>query len=243
MKKINSLKAAGFIFCLAILTFSCVKKNDLNFVDGTPGDGGALSISVDTSLKFVDVSKYAQARTFPGLVCNTEPRLKDYKLSMDLNYNFVTEDLRISVAPQPQFSTGLYAAPGELILIDVPQGDYSLSVQVGAWTDNLSNIQNAPRDAIIVSRTQLAPGRNYVRNLYGGHVYIFAGRPIATPVDLVFTNVVKSPDFILGKTTDAEWKTAIQNSCVPWVELRSENLIFVVPKEYCLSQPIAALPL
>ncbi len=236
--KIISLKFIGALIVLTALSFSCVKKDGWAFQDGTPGDGGIASVTVDTSLKFVDVSKYAQARVFPGLVCADEPRLKDYKLKMDLNYNYVEENLRINVPPQPQFSTGLYAAPGELVILDVPQGDYSLSVQIGAWTDNLTNIQNAPRDPVIVTRLQLAPGRNFIRNLYGGHIYIFAGRPIATPVNLVFTNVVKSPDFILGKTTDAEWKTMIQKSCVPYLELRSENLIFVVPREYCVNKPI-----
>src|SRR5688572_17810610 len=126
MQRFISLKVTGFLLSMIVLAFSCVKKNSFDFVDGTPGDGeGNQSITVDTSIKFVDVSKYAQARTFPGLVCSTEPRLMDYRLSMDLNYNAVSEDLRISVAPQPQFSTGLYAAPGELVIIDVPAGDYS----------------------------------------------------------------------------------------------------------------------
>lgn len=238
MRKNISIKLTGYLLIMALLSFSCVKKSTWDFKDGTPGPGGIASVTVDTSLKFIDVSKFAQARVFPGLVCSEEPRLKDLKIRMDLNYNYVGEALRINVPPQPQFSTGLYAAPGELVLIDVPQGDYALSVQIGAWTDNLTNIQNAPRDPIVVSRTQLAPGRNYVRNLYGGHIYIFAGRPVAQPLDLVFTNVVKSPDFVLGKTSDADWKAMIQKSCVPYLELRSENLIFVVPREYCISRPI-----
>ena len=238
MSKNISIKKAGYLLILALLSFSCVKKSTWDFKDGTPGPGGTASVTVDTSLKFVDVSKYAQARVFPGLVCNEEPRLKDLKVRMDLNYNYVGEALRMNVPPQPQFSTGLYAAPGELVLIDVPYGDYALSVQIGAWTDNLTTIQNAPRDPVVISKTQLAPGRNYVRNLYGGHIYIFAGRPVTQPLDIVFTNVVKSPDFVLGKTSDADWKAMIQKSCVPYLELRSENLIFVVPREYCISRPI-----
>lgn len=227
----------GVMACL--FAFGC-KKENWKFKDGTPGDGGAASVTVDTSINFIDVSKYAQARIFPGLICNTEPRLKDYKLSIDLNYNYVGEDLRISVPPQPQFSTGLYAAPGELVIIDVPAGDYSISAQIGAWTDNLTGLQNPPRDPIIYSKTQLAPGRNYLRNLYGGHIYIFAGRPIAAPVELTFTNVVKSPDFVLGETNDADWQQEIQKSCVPYLELRSKNLIFVVPRAYCVAKPIAS---
>ena len=239
MKSVVLIKRVCAFFLLTFIAFACSKKYAYNFQDGTPGDGAdSAKITVDTSLKKVDVSKYAQARVFPGLVCSTEPRLNNYHLMMDLNYNFVGRQLRMSVPPQPQFSTGLYAAPGELIIIDVPAGDYSISVQIGAWTDNLSSVQNPPRDPVIFSKMQLAPGRNYVRNLYGGPIYISAGRPIPAPVDLIFSNVVKSPDFVLGETSNADWQAAIQKSCVPWVELRSKNMIFTVPRAYCISNPI-----
>ena len=227
------------LLLLSVAVSACRKKYAYDFQDGTPGDGALVSsITVDTSIKNVDASKYAQARVFPGLVCASEPRTK-VDLAMNLNYNHVQDELRISVPPSPQFSTGLYAAPGELVIIDVPQNEYSLSVQIGAWTDNLSVIQNAPRDPVIYSRSQLNPGRNYFRNLYGGHIYIFAGRPIATPVNLSFTNVVKSPDFVLGQTDRATWEAAIRTSCVPWLELRSANMIFVVPRQYCIDRPFA----
>lgn len=238
-KTIHILKYGAICLLWAMVSLSCVKERKWDYKDGTPGDGsGAGNVTVDTSIQFVDVSKYAQARVFPGLICSEEPRLQNYKLEMDLNYNYVAENLGISVAPQPQFSTGLYAAPGELVIIDVPAGDYALSCQIGAWTDNLSTVENAPRDPLIVSRTQLAPGRNYLRNLYGGHIYIYAGRPLSTPVTLTFTNAVKSPDFVLGKSTNEEWRAAIRSSCVPYLELRSENVIFVVPREYCISRNI-----
>ena len=239
MKSVVLTKKISVLFLLVLMVFACKKENTYEIKDGTPGDGELVPvITVDTNIKKIDVSKYAQARVFPGLVCTDEPRV-NVSMAMNLDYNFVGENLRISVPPQPQFSTGLYAAPGELVIIDVPAGDYALSVQVGAWTDNLTNIQNAPRDPLIYSRSQLAPGRNYVRNLYGGHIYIYAGRPIKTPVNLLFANVVKSPDFILGETTNEQWQQAVRNSCVPYLELRSDNIIFTVPREYCITHPIA----
>lgn len=237
MKKISLLKSS--LFCtMLLLAFACTKR-EFDYIDGTPGDGAdTVSITVDTSVKKIDVSKYAQARVFPGLVCGTEPRLNNVTVNMNLNYNFVGDDLRISVPPAAQFSTGFYAAPGELVIIDAPATDYSLSVQVGAWVDNLTNVENPPRDPIIYSRMQLAPGRNYVRNLYGGHIYIYAGRPIAAPVPIVFSNVVHSPDFVLGETSNAAWVGDIRKSCVPFLELRSKNAIFVVPRDYCIIRNI-----
>lgn len=237
MKNVRSLLIGWMV--AASIVIGCTKANRFNQKDGTPDDGAPEpSISVDTNVKFIDVSKYAQARVFPGLICAEEPRLTNQVVAMNLNYHYVGLALRISVAPQPQFSTGLYAAPGELVIIDVPAGDYSLSVQIGAWTDDLSNVQNPPRDPRIYSRMQLAPGRNYMRNLYGGPIYIFAGKPIATPVNLVFSNVVRSPDFVLGKTSNAEWMAAIRRSCVPYIELRSAHMIFVVPRQFCIDRNI-----
>lgn len=225
---------------LSLVFTQCVKKS-LEFSDGT--DEGGLqepNVTVDTSRNTIDKSKLSQARVFPGLVtCSgAANRLENYKLEMDLNYSFVAENLRIATAPEPLFSTGLYAAPGELAIIDVPPGEYAISAQIGAWTDNLSNVLNAPRDPVIYSRIQLAPGRNYIRNLYGGHIYIRAARPLEQKLTLTFSNVLKSPDFVLGKTTNAEWKAAVQNSCVPWLEFRTEYIIFTVPRSLCLERPV-----
>lgn len=235
MNLVILVKRSAIFFCLLIIiSSSCRKKYAYNYTDGTPGDGATTSsITIDTSVKKVDVSKYPQARVFPGLVCASAPRIS-VTIPMNLNYNLVQEDLRISVPPSPQFSTGLYAAPGELVIIDIPSNEYSLSVQIGAWTDNLSSILNPPRDPIIYTRSQLSPGRNYVRNLYGGHIYIFAGKPFASPVNISFTNVLKSPDFVLGKTDKTAWQQEIRNSCIPWLELISANVVFVVPRQYCV---------
>lgn len=238
MNKSFVLRSLFLMVAVVTLLFACRKTDNFNVEDGTDETGAEQpSVTVDTSVKTVDVSKYSRARVFPGLVCNEEPRITT-TMAMDLDYNFVAFDLRISIPPQPQFSTGLYAAPGELVIVDMPAGEYSVALQIGAWTDNLSSIQNPLRDPVIYTRIQLAPGRNYVRNLYGGPIYLLPARPIETPLNITFANVVKSPDFVLGKTSNAEWKAAIAASCVPYIELRSENIIFVVPRKYCIERPI-----
>lgn len=243
-------KKTGFLYTLAfavvsvsLLLTACKREYNFNFEDGTPGKGAdSASVTVDTSIKNVDASKLAKARIFPGLVCSDEPRLMNIPVTLDLDYFFVDrEQLRMSVIPQPQFSTGYYAAPGELVIVDVPEGINSLTVQIGAWTYDASAVQNSQRDPVIFLRDKLVAGRNYFRNLYGGPIYIIASRPISTPVTLRFTNVVKMPDFILGQTNEAEWKSKIQSSCVPWLELRSENMIFTVPREYCVVRNISNL--
>jgi hypothetical protein len=228
---------------IAFLAISSCKRTTINIDNGFP-DGGkdSVSITVDTSTGRIDASKFSAARVFPGLICAEEPRITK-TVSMNLDYNPVGSYLRISVPPYPQFSTGFYAAPGELVTIDVPANMYSLAVQIGAWTDNLSTKQGQGiailRDPLIYSRQQLAPGRNYVRNLYGGHIFIIGNVPIKDPVTLTFGNVCKSPDFVLGETNAADWLAAIKTSCVPHLELRSKNFSIIVPREYCLQYPVS----
>jgi hypothetical protein len=138
----------------------------------------------------------------------------------------------------PIVSTGYYAAPGELVIIDVPAGQNSLLVQIGAWTYDASAVQNAQRDPIIYSKTSLSPGRNYMRNLYGGPIYIIPQIPQNTPVPITFSNVVKMPDFIYGQTSEAAFQAAIRSSCTPWLELRSENIIFTLPRQFFIDRSV-----
>ncbi|MGJ7031178.1 M60 family metallopeptidase [Niabella hirudinis] len=224
---------------VAVLGSSC-QKATVDVDNGFDVARDSTHTPVEPSGNGTNTSKYAQARIFPGLVCSDEPRITT-TVSMNLKYFDVDQVLRVSVPPAPQFSTGLYAAPGELVEVTVPDNMYSLSLQIGAWTDNLTALSaTGPinRDPVIVSRVQLAPGKNQVRNLYGGHIYIVPNVAMDQPVNISFANVVKSPDYIMGQTSVADWQAAIKKSCVPWLELRGKYTIFTVPREYCLMSPV-----
>ncbi|WP_182958454.1 M60 family metallopeptidase [Pedobacter gandavensis] len=240
MKSNNLLTASLALMLLAVLP-SC-KKYGTAFKDGYNDASGNEqgTITVDTAMSRVDRSMYAKARVFPGLVDAAEPRLINEKVKLDLNFSSSTaQTLRISVAPSPQFSTGYYAPAGELIKIVVPAGISGLSVQVGGHTDNLTGHDPLLRDPIIYTVKQLFPGVNYVRNLYGGTIYIRAQVAIAQPVELIFTGAVKAPDFVLGEITDAEWNKKVQESSVPWLEMRSKRVIFLIPRSFLLRMPVA----
>ncbi len=251
----NKMILPLLVTCAAVMLLlqACDRNRDLEFEDGVPGNGQENSgVTIDTSIKNVDASKFSRARIFPGLVCSSEPRLNNVTINMNLMYFPADkEQLRISQPPiflnsvgnplGPLVSTGLYAAPGELLIIDVPAGINSLLVQTGIWTYDASGNPNSQRDPVVFSRSSLSPGRNYFRNLYGGPVYIVPMTPIETPVPITFTNVVKMPDFILGQTSEAEWQAAIRSSCVPWLELRSENMIFTLSREACVNTNVTGV--
>ncbi|RPE12511.1 hypothetical protein EGT74_02860 [Chitinophaga lutea] len=190
---------------------------------------------LDTSLSRIDSSGFAEARKFPGLISIVEPRLQNYNVEVDMNYKLLSPYIRINVVPGNWISTGLYAAPGELVKIVLPQDSEGLTVQVGAHTDNVGNKVPMLRPAVISTRKLLLPGVNYVRNIYGGTIYLIPAAPVAKKMTVTFSNVVKSPDFVLGQTTSAEWKEMLRRSNVPVFEMRGERFIITMYRKMMLT--------
>lgn len=236
----KSTRFLNYIVILILATsVTACKKYGIAIEDGyDDASQNQGSVTVDTNMANIDRSGYSKARVFPGLVDQSEPRVTNQKFTLDLNFTPQTsENLRISVAPQPQFSTGFYAAPGELIKIIVPAGVNGLSMQIGGHTDNLTGKVPLLRDPIIFNRQQLYPGVNYMRNIYGGTIYINASFAIATPVEFTISGACVSPDFILGGTdTHETWKAKVLASKVPWLELRSKRVVFLVPRDRIVNQ-------
>ncbi|MGY3053012.1 hypothetical protein ACVWYG_001209 [Pedobacter sp. UYEF25] len=231
-------KLLALSILLTAVLFSGCKKYGYNFKDGVDdASGNQISITVDTNMAVIDRSAYTKARIFPGLVDASEPRVVNAKFTLDLNFaNQTAANLRINVAPKPQFSTGYYAAPGELIKIIVPPGVNGLSMQIGGQTDNLTGKAVLLRDPISYAVTPLFPGVNYMRNLYGGSIYINASFAISQPVDFTISGACASPDFVLNVSNHAEWKARVLASKVPWLELRSKHVIFLVPRDKIVAQ-------
>lgn len=244
------MKIANFLskllMLLVLMGFISCKKYGYKFDDGYNASGEVVSdgMPLDTMMQQVDRSMYSRARIFPGMVEPTEPRVKDAKVILDLNFSASNGDLlRINVAPEPQFSIGYYAPAGELIKIIVPAGVNGLSVQVGGHTDNLTGKEPLQRDPIIANIKKLVPGVNYVRNLYGGTIYIRADISFQQPVELTITGAVVSPDFVLGTSVDAAWIAQVKASTVPWLEMRTKRVIFLIPRDFLIRNFNSAKPL
>ena len=227
-----------------MLGVTACEKYGYDIPDGYPDNSQNVKDGdIDTNLKVIDKSMYAKARVFPGLVDQAEPRVQNAKFTLDLNFTSQTaQNLRINVAPEPQYSTGYYAAPGELIKIEVPAGIEGLTVQIGGHTDNLGGKYPLLRDPVIYMRQRLYAGVNYVRNLYGGTIYIRPNRAYSTPVEFTISNAVVSPDFVLGETTDAEWVAKVKASYVPWLELRTHRVVFLIPRDRVINSFSSAEP-
>lgn len=223
---------------LLSVLYSC-RKDRLSPADNGYSSGeyqDTVNVNIDTNRFKIDYSKYTQARLFPGLMDQKEPRLENYLVQVDLKYEEISSfNLRISVAPGAMQSTGVYAPAGELIVIDVPEGVFGLSALISPHVaTSLDGIDFPARDAVIFTSANLFPGKNYMRNLYGGLVYIIPARPIGRIVDLRFSGVAKAPSFKLsgpGATTNEEWKALVAKSTVPWFELEGDRIVFTMQTE------------
>ena len=215
---------------------SC-SKYGYDFEDGYQnGDKNPSALQTDTTMNVADRSMYAKARIFPGLVGENVPRIQDTTITFDLDYKLVTsEHLKVNTTPKPIFSTGLYAPAGENIRIVVPAGVLGLTLQIGVHMDNLSGQTTLRRDALIYTVKELFPGVNYIKNLYGGTIWLKSSIAIQEPVQLTFAGAVRSPDFILGQSNLNEWYKELEQTEVPWIELRSKRAIFSVPRRFLLT--------
>lgn len=236
------MKSTRFInfttIVVIVVSLTACKKYGVEVPDGYDNaTDNKPNVTIDTNMKNIDRSGYDKARQFPGLVDQSEPRIQNSEFTLDLNFvNQTSANLRIQAAPEPQFSTGFYAAPGELIKIIVPAGVNGLSMQIGGHTDNLTGKIPLLRDPIIYNVKALYPGVNYMRNIYGGTIYINASFAIAQPVKFIISGAVVSPDFVLGVDTHDSWKAKVLASKVPWLELRSKRVIFLVPRDRIVNQ-------
>src|SRR5690606_34331163 len=139
----------------------------------------------DTDLNYVDRSLYDRARIYPGMVGASVRRIPDTTMMIDSNFTWVqSSDLRVNVAHATFYSTGLSAAAGYNIRMTGPPGVLGLTVQVGAHRDNLTGKDPLRRDPIIYTVKELFPGDNYVRNPYGGIIWIQASIAQTQPVAL-----------------------------------------------------------
>ncbi|MFL2493931.1 MAG: M60 family metallopeptidase [Candidatus Thalassarchaeum sp.] len=131
-----------------------------------------------------------------------------------------------------RMTTGLYAAPGEVVTVSfsnhtVDSGTYVL---VGAHSDNLWSKDQLHRHPQIVRWWYVDEATMEVGNAFGGPIYI-AIEPGSTlgNFEVTISNAVKAPMFVLGETSDFEWIYSEIENPAPWAELISNNFIMTVP--------------
>jgi hypothetical protein len=142
-------------------------------------------------------------------------------------------ELTIDTAVPGWHSTGLYAAPGALIKVAIPddQVGKGYRVRIGCHTDSLWHHEKWSRVPEIAVSNKIEGKETRIANAFGGLVYIEV--PDKTPgfnLKCTIQGAVGSP-FTLGKTTPAEWLKQ-RTKPAPWAELECGRVILTIPSEH-----------
>ncbi|MBL8858328.1 MAG: hypothetical protein JNL28_07495 [Planctomycetes bacterium] len=168
-----------------------------------------------------DVRAHPAAAEFPGSVSAQAPR--------------VTRTIEIDTRIPNWHSTGLYAAPGEIVEVELPSNSKAknLTVQIGAHTDDLTDKDAWSRCPRVVVKTPITQAKTQLASPFGGLVYVLVPKKAAhETVKLLIANVVEAPRFIAGETDVAQWKSKLRALPGPWAEIETKKVIITVPAEF-----------
>lgn len=170
-------------------------------------------------------------KKWPGLVGDREKRLKEVKVEIDGAYRPMHSSSRFSLTGhRPWFSTGLYAAPCEVIVVTKPASLTGKKVmcRIGA-SGSVLREKNKPWKRLpkTFEVKELKDGdTTCIYNINGGNIYIIPDEPFSVPETFIISGAVKSPDFVLGKTDLVAWKKEIDSTTVPFAEIACNQVIW-----------------
>jgi len=192
-----------------------------------PADNAMARLLVTQQLELMrqtkpqDLRPHPAADAFPGAVPKTAPRIANRVVLIDTSI-------------PAWHSTGLYAAPGELIQVAVPPElvDKGFGIRIGCHTDSLWHLDKWQRAPEISRREPIKTTITAAANPFGGLIYIDVPDKLTpSKVNVAIGGGVESPRFVLGQTSVMDWKTKLRNAPAPWAELETKNIILSVPSE------------
>lgn len=173
-----------------------------------------------------DIKAFPAAADFPGIPADGTP--------------IVTETILLDPKIGHWHSTGLYALPGVPLTISFPK-DTPLTVKnekskdtprfsviLGCHKDKLNATKHTTWKRLpeISYNQPISATETKVATPMGGLVYINVHEisPDGEPIKVTISGAVKSPRYILGKTTPEDWKKQLETT-VPWGEIETPRLI------------------
>lgn len=180
------------------------------------------------------VKAHPAAKAFPGAVDIKAKRVKKAVEIRTDRPGWRNKGIYADSRKKDWQSTGLYAAPGEVITVTVTEKatDAGLSVRIGAHSDLLWRHNKWRRAPEICRSFEIKEVVTKAANAFGGPIYI------VTPHDctlgrfnVTIDGAVEMPWYIAGKTTAEEWKKMRDNPA-PWGELQTAKVVLTLPIEH-----------
>jgi hypothetical protein len=165
------------------------------------------------SLPAERVPAHPASASFPGAVSADAPR--------------VSRTMTLPATFRGWQSTGLYAAPGEVVTITRrPDGEGPWTVRIGVHTDTLWHLPEWKRVPEIVRVWSVPAGETKIASAFGGLISI--ERSKSGPVEVTIEGAVEAPRFVLGQTTREQWE-ALRRAPAPWGEIETPSIVISAP--------------
>ena len=204
-----------------------------NFGDDSVADSILrIESALTQKLPADELTPHPSHSEFPGEVPTNSTRISrtitvdgnQSGLDSNFGYSNPRSDIRIS--------TGLYAAPGDIVTITVQSeiANSGVKILIGAHTDILWHKEQIHRHPVI-SRSWIVDNvSTEVGNAFGGQIYIAipAGSTMGI-FDVTISNAIKSPTYFLGQTDIFQWLNQYRYDPAPWAEIGSDLFILTVP--------------
>lgn len=175
-----------------------------------------------------EVTAHRTAEAVYGTIDTEAARLTDHTVTIDTSRTGL-------------IATGMYVVPGETVTVTVPAslaGD-GYRLRVNTHVDDISGRASWQRVPSGVSRSfELDSTSVAIASAFGGAIYIdVGGQAAGTPpglglVDVVIDGAIEAPRFVLGETTDAQWRSTLRNHPAPYADFVSGNVAFNVPSAW-----------
>ncbi len=180
------------------------------------------------------VKAHPAAKAFPGAV---DIKVKRVKKAVEIRTDrpgWRNRGIYAASRKKDWQSTGLYAAPGEVITVTVTEkaADAGVSVRIGAHSDLLWRHNKWRRAPEICRSFEIKDAVTKAANAFGGPIYIETPHD-CTPgrFNVTIDGAVEMPWYIAGKTTAEEWKKMRDNPA-PWGELQTAKVVLTLPTEH-----------
>jgi hypothetical protein len=160
------------------------------------------------------------------------PTAKDFPGAVPSTAKTATRTVEIDTSHPRWHSTGLYAAPGQVIRVEVPASavNQGFKVRIGAHTDTLWHLDKWERFPDISLVFAIRAEHVRVANPFGGLLYFEVPENCpAQKFSVKISGGTEAARFILGQTTPEHWAYVRRDSLAPWGEVESDSLILTAP--------------
>ena len=169
---------------------------------------------------------------FPGEVPPNASRVSE-SVSIDGNQSGLHPFFGYSSArAHLRMTTGLYAAPGDVVTVSIPDHvvDSGTYILVGAHSDSLWGKDQLHRHPEITRWWYVDENVLEVGNAFGGPIYVaIEAGSILGNFEVVISNAVEAPTYRHGDTTLSDWLGNERVKPAPWAEIGSDQFILTVP--------------